>query len=169
MFASRNAALVNRTRRLGSNTPLPVLEFVVESGGSVSCDTQLNCLLPQVSLCLWAPRTLHNSNWTFVFILLRLSVWLFCYLPVRTWAPNSKTQISLYRTDIREDAYTHTAIWRFGASTFQVFRRRSTEFLKLVSASGTISWHTSASRFWRSWFRSRFGFRCRFRCSHAGN
>ena len=42
MIARRNAALVNRTRRTGSNTFVPFLEIVAESGGSVSCDTQLN-------------------------------------------------------------------------------------------------------------------------------
>ena len=56
MFVWRNAALVNRTRRVGSNTLLPFPEIVVDSGGSVFLwyTTQLS-------------HTFHNSNCTFVF------------------------------------------------------------------------------------------------------
>ena len=34
---------MNRTRRIGSNTFLPFRKIDEDSGGSVSCDTQLNC------------------------------------------------------------------------------------------------------------------------------
>ena len=34
---------MNSTRRTGPNALVPFLEIVAESGGSVSCDTQLNC------------------------------------------------------------------------------------------------------------------------------
>ena len=39
----RCVAFVNRTLRIGPKTFVPLLEIVTESGGSVSCDTQLNC------------------------------------------------------------------------------------------------------------------------------
>ena len=48
-------SLVNRTRRIGPKTFMSFLEIPADSGGSASCDTQLNC------------RALfHNSYCTFV-------------------------------------------------------------------------------------------------------
>ena len=85
-----------------------------DSGGSVSCDTQLN------------RHTLFTTtNGTFASILLRLFVWSLCNLPMRF----RFIELTFGRMPI--------LTWRFGASTFQeVFTRQSIEFLRLVSASG---------------------------------
>ena len=103
MFAWRNAALVNRTLRIDSNTLVPFLEIVAEFGGSVSCDTQLNC------------RALfHTSICTFVITLLQLFVWLFLNLPVRELALCQHSQ------------------GRFGARTFHIRLNFSDWFLPLA-------------------------------------
>ena len=36
-------SLVNRTRRIGPNTCWSFLEIAADSGGSMPCDTQLDC------------------------------------------------------------------------------------------------------------------------------
>ena len=137
MFAWRNAALLNRTRRIGSNTFTPFLQIVAESGGSVSCDTQLNCrTLFTIATALLSPP----------FFL--LFVWLFFNLPVREGALSAEftsrfsfIELTFGRMPILTE--------RFGASTFQeVFTRRSIELLRLASASGiSFSRHTSTSCF----------------------
>ena len=120
MFASRNAALVNRTRRIGSNTLLPFIEMVVESGNSVSCDAQLNGRTP-----------FHNSNYTFAFILLQLFARLLFNLPMGKGAFSAELTSRFCFIELtfgRMPILTR----RFGASTFQeVFTWRSIEFLRL--------------------------------------
>ena len=146
MFAWRNAALVNRTRRLGSNTLLPFLEIVEEPGGSVSCNTQLNC------------RTLFTA--ATALLLSSFFGFLFGCSSTFQWEITSRSRL-------KELTFRRMPILtrRFGASTFQeVFTRRSIGFLRLASASGiSFSRHTSTSCFWRLWLRGRFGFRRRFR------
>ena len=149
MFAWRNAAFVNRSRRIGSNTLLLFLEVVVECGGSVSCDTQ-----PNYSYC------------TFVTTLLWPFVWLFFNLPVQEWALSAELT-SRFRFIELTFGRMPILTRRFGASTFQeVFTRLSIEFIRLASASGiSFSRHASTLCFWRLWLRGWFGFRCRFWCT----
>ena len=111
MFAWRSAALVNRTRRIGPKTCVPLLEIAADSGGSTSCDTQLNCrtLFTTATALLSSPLALcAELTSRFSFVELK-----FGEMPILTRL--------------------------FGASTFQeVLTRQSIEFLRLVSASGNL-------------------------------
>ena len=102
MFAWRNAALVNRTRRTGPNTCVPFLEIFTESGGSVSCDTQLNCR----ALLTMATALLSSPFLGYLLVVLKPSS-----AGLSTLRRIFDIPIYFCRIDIREDANTHKVIW----------------------------------------------------------
>ena len=152
MFASRSAALVNRTRRMVPKLLGPFLEIAADSGGSAFCDTQLNCHT------LFTTATALLSPSFFGFLLGWPST---CLCGKRALCAECTTRFKL--VELTCGTMPILTSW-FSASVFQeVFTRLSIELPRLVSTSDvSFSRRTSTSCFGSWWLRGWLGFWCRF-------
>ena len=91
---------MNRTRRIGPTTFVPFLEIAADSGGSESCDTQLNCR----TLFAMLLHFCHHPVSAFCLVVPQLSSAEISTLR-RIYKP-----IQTFRTDIREDTNSHKVI-----------------------------------------------------------
>ena len=89
-----------RTFLFGSNTLSPLLEIVADSGGSTSCDTQLNCrTLFTIATALLSPPFFGLLFFVLQSSSAETSTLCRIHIPILT-----------YRLDIREDANSHKVI-----------------------------------------------------------